>query len=86
MYHTTKLFDAWLHWVISSDKPIVSLTTDIWSCSSNDTSLLCLTAHWLEPKPLLRILRAQALEMANTRQEELLLWWKAGISHRDVFT
>jgi len=33
--------------LLSSDKPVVSITTDIWSCSSNDTSLLSLIAHWI---------------------------------------
>ena len=54
--------------LISSDKPIVSLTTDIWSCSSNDTSLLSLTAHWLDKSytKISAVLHAQALEMAHT--------------------
>ena len=54
--------------LLSSDKPIVSLTTDIWSCSSNDTSLLSLTAHWLDKSytKISAVLHAQALEMAHT--------------------
>ena len=54
--------------LLSSDKPVVSLTTDIWSCSSNDTSLLSLTAHWIDKSftKVSAVLHAQALEMAHT--------------------
>ena len=54
--------------LLSSDKLVVSLITDIWSCSSNDTSLLSLTAHWIDNffTKVSAVLHAQALEMANT--------------------
>ena len=53
--------------LISSDKPIVSLTTNILSCSSNDMPLLSLTAHWLDKSytKTSAELHAQALEMAH---------------------
>jgi len=34
--------------LLNSDGPVVNSTTDIWSCSSNDTSLLSLTAHRID--------------------------------------
>ena len=54
--------------LLSSDEPVVSLTTDIWSCSSNDTSLLSLTAHWIDKSftKVSAVLYVQALEMAHT--------------------
>ena len=54
--------------LLSSDEPVVSLTTDIWSCSSNDISLLSLTAHWIDKSftKASAVLHAQALEMAHT--------------------
>ena len=56
--------------LISGDESVVSLTTDIWSCSSNDTSLLSLTAHWIDQSftKVSAVLHAQALEMAHTGQ------------------
>ena len=44
---------------------MVSLTTDIWSCSSNDTSLLSLTQVFHQS---LCCITAQAPEMAHTGQ------------------
>lgn len=52
----------------SSNEPVVSLTTDIWSCSSNDTTLWRLTAHWID-KSFAKVssaLYVQALEMVHT--------------------
>ena len=53
---------------LSNDEPVVSLTTDIWSCTSNDTSLLSLTAHWIDNSfaKVSAVLHTQALEVAHT--------------------
>ena len=54
--------------LISSEEGSVSFTTDIWSCSVNNTSLLSLTAHWISDSFEKRsaVLHAQSLEMAHT--------------------
>lgn len=41
--------------LLSSDEPVVNLTTDIWICSSNYTSLLRLTAQFLIDKSFAKV-------------------------------
>ena len=54
--------------LINSEEGSISFTTDIWSCSVNDTSLLSLTAHWINNsfEKQSAVLHAQSLEMAHT--------------------
>ena len=48
----------------------VSFTTDSWSYSVNDTSLLSLTAHWIDSqfKRTSAVLNAQCLTEAHMRE------------------
>ena len=79
--------------LLTSDEPVVSLTIDIWSCSSNDTSLLSLTTHWIDKSfaKASAVLHAQALEMAYTgeymaeRISSMLGSWNIP-GHRNVFS
>ena len=54
--------------LINSEEGSISFTTDIWSCSVNDISLLSLTAHWMNNsfEKQSAVLHTQSLEMAHT--------------------
>ena len=76
--------------LLGSDEPVVSLTTDIWSCSSNNASLLSLTGHWIDKSyvKIYAVLHVQAMEMAHTGEylaERILSMLEAGVSHKNMF-
>ena len=50
------------------NEPVVSLTTDIWSYNSTDTSLLYLITHWIDDlfTKVSAVSHTQALEMVHT--------------------
>ena len=54
--------------LVTSEGSKVSFTTDIWSCSISDASLLSLTAHWLNNsfEKQSAVFYVQSLEMAYT--------------------
>ena len=65
------------------DVPYLSLTTDIWSCSSAQQSLISLTAHWVtkEFKRISAVLHAHKCEGSHTGEyiyeklEDMLKNW-----------
>lgn len=54
----------------SAEENYVSFTTDAWSSSVNNTSLLSLTAHWIDSqfKKTSAVLNAQCLMETHTRE------------------
>ena len=56
--------------IASTERNYVSFTSDVWSSDVNDTSLLILTAHWIDSqfKRISVVLSAQCLTKAHTGQ------------------